>query len=153
MIKIIIVAYLCLFATTFIKAQEKNNLSQKNTTMTKELEKVNTVLQDYLNGMVNKDISLLEKIFTPSAQMFLMKDGQLVQIPIFPGLIQYVQQTPEDKEAKTKIVASDITGNAASGKVEVISKGLVYTDYFNLLLVNNTWKIVNKTFSVEPVKN
>lgn len=117
-----------------------------------QTEKINLVLQDYLHGMVNKDTSIIEKIFIPTAQMFLVKEGQLVQIPIFPGLIQFIQQTPKDDEASAKIVSTDITGSAAIGKVEVISKGLVYTDYFDLLLINDSWKIVNKTFSVTPFK-
>jgi hypothetical protein len=121
-------------------------------TTTTQNEKINLVLQDYLNGMVNKDTSIIEKIFIPTAQMFLVKEGQLVQIPIFPGLIQFIQQTPKDDEASAKIVSTDITGNAATGKVEVISKGLVYTDYFDLLLISDSWKIVNKTFSVTPFK-
>ena len=150
--KSLLVVYLCLFTTTIITAQKQNISSQKRLTMANQTEKLNLVLQDYLDGMVNKDTSLISKIFTPTAQMFLMKEGQLTQIPIFPGLIQYIQQTPRDNEANTKIISADITGNAASGKVEVISKGLIYTDYFNLLLTNDSWKIVNKTFSVTPVK-
>jgi hypothetical protein len=114
---------------------------------------VQDVLNNYLAAMVQKDAAMMPTIFIPAAQMLLIKDGQMLQIPIFPGLIQYIQQTPEDKEAQTSILSVDITGNAASGKVQVISKGLVYTDYFNLLLIDNQWMIVNKTFSITVATN
>ncbi|MCA6441268.1 MAG: nuclear transport factor 2 family protein [Sediminibacterium sp.] len=121
--------------------------------MTNPINTVPEVLNNYLTAMVQKDASMMPKIFIPAAQMLLIKDGKMLEIPIFPGLIQYIQQTPEDKEAQASILSFDITGNAASGKVQVISKGLIYTDYFNLLLINDQWMIVNKTFSITVVKN
>lgn len=112
---------------------------------------VKEVLQNYLKAMVTKDTELIGKIFNPAAQMFLVRDAQLLQLPIFPGLIQYIQTTPKDPEAKGRVVSLDIAGTAATGKVEVISKGLVYTDYFNLIKTGGAWMIVNKTFSIQPV--
>ena len=112
---------------------------------------VKEVLQNYLKAMVTKDTALIGKIFDPSAQMFLVRDAQLLQLPIFPGLIQYIQTTAKDPEAKGRVLSLDIAGTAATGKVEVISKGLVYTDYFNLIKTGGTWMIVNKTFSIQPV--
>jgi hypothetical protein len=120
--------------------------------MTTQIELVNGVLEKYLTSMVNKDTTLIEEIFASTAQMYLIKDRQLVQLPVFPGLIQFMQQAPDDSGKQTKFLSSDITDNAASGKVEVISQGLVYTDYFNLLQIDNNWKIVNKTFSVTKQK-
>ena len=112
---------------------------------------VKEVLQNYLKAMVTKDTELIGKIFNPAAQMFLVRDAQLLQLPIFPGLIQYIQTTPKDPEAKGRVLSLDIAGTAATGKVEVISKGLVYTDYFNLIKTGGAWMIVNKTFSIQPV--
>jgi hypothetical protein len=112
---------------------------------------VKEVLLNYLKAMVTKDTELIGKIFNPAAQMFLVRDAQLLQLPIFPGLIQYIQTTPKDPEAKGRVVSLDIAGTAATGKVEVISKGLVYTDYFNLIKTGGAWMIVNKTFSIQPV--
>lgn len=127
--------------------------SQSTTVKTATMEEtmVKEVLQNYLKAMVTKDTELIGKIFNSTAQMFLIRDAQLLQLPIFPGLIQYIQTTPKDPEAKGRVVSLDITGTAATGKVEVISKGLVYTDYFNLIKTGGVWVIVNKTFSILPL--
>jgi hypothetical protein len=127
--------------------------SQSTTVKTETMEEmmVKEVLQNYLKAMVTKDTALIGKIFNPAAQMFLVREAKLLQFPIFPGLIQYIQTTPKDPEAKGRVISFDITGTAATGKVEVISKGLVYTDYFNLIKTAGVWVIVNKTFSILPL--
>lgn len=111
-------------------------------------EQIKKVLNDYIIGMTQRETERIEKIFIPAAQMFLIKDGQLVQIPIFNGLVDYIKTTPKDENAKGKILLADITGNAASGKVEVVSAGSVFTDFFTLLKIGNEWKIVNKIYTV-----
>jgi hypothetical protein len=118
--------------------------------MKSEIENVNEVLNVYLEGMVEKNTDKIEKIFYSKSTMLFVQADILNEIPVFPGLIGYIKQTPEDKQAKTRIVFSDTVGNAASGKVEVISNNLVYTDYFNLLKIDGSWKIINKVFSVNP---
>lgn len=116
--------------------------------MATELEQIETVLNDYIIGMTQREAEKIERIFIPAAQMFLIKDGQLVQIPIFNGLVDYVKSTPKDENATGKILSADIAANAASGKVEVVSQGLVFTDFFALLKIGDEWKIANKIYTV-----
>ena len=40
----------------------------------------------------------------------------------------------------------DITGNEAIVKVEDLYLGLRFTDYLSLLLIDNSWVIVNKVY-------
>lgn len=116
--------------------------------MTLAITQIKAVLNDYLIGMTKKDINRIKKIFVPESQMFFIRDEKLIQIPIFPGLLQFIDSSPEDPNCETKILVVDVTINAAFGKVEVRSNGLIYTDFFTLLFIDGNWKIVNKTFCI-----
>ena len=43
-----------------------------------------------------------------------------------------------------------MTGNAASGKIELDYPNAKLTDYMSLLKIGGEWKIVNKIFTSEP---
>ena len=60
-------------------------------------------------------------------------------------------QNPEFDPAKNrwdhKIVTLDVTGGAASAKVELYKDGkLVYTDYLSLLEFEDGWRIAAKVY-------
>jgi hypothetical protein len=63
-------------------------------------------------------------------------------------LSRFGPRKEKDMTIKTKIKSIDITGNAASAKITIDTENRFFTDYFNLLKINNEWKIVDKiTFS------
>ncbi len=60
------------------------------------------------------------------------------------------QLHPRNKDLVTQIVALDLTGNAGSAKVELITPGIKFTDYFNLMKVDDLWYIVDKISTTTP---
>ena len=50
------------------------------------------------------------------------------------------------KKSKKKILSIDVTGTAASAKVELAFSDAVYTDYYNLLKIGDQWYIMNTTY-------
>jgi hypothetical protein len=58
----------------------------------------------------------------------------------------------DEAQLKRRIVSVDVTGTAASAKVELDYPSAKLTDYMSLLKVGNEWRIVNKIFTAEPKK-
>jgi hypothetical protein len=48
---------------------------------------------------------------------------------------------------KIEIVALNIEGNAANGKIKIETGNSILYDYMNMLKINGEWKIVSKIFS------
>lgn len=57
----------------------------------------------------------------------------------FPG-----KPPADEAKRKRRIVAIDITGIAASAKIELDYPSVFFTDYFLLLKVDGEWKIIDK---------
>ena len=55
----------------------------------------------------------------------------------------------DEAQRKRRIVSVDVTGNAASAKVELDYPSAKLTDCMSLLKVRNERKIVNKIFTAE----
>jgi hypothetical protein len=80
-----------------------------------------------------------------------VRDGQLMQ----RTSADYIAGAPgkpaaDEAQRKRRIVSVDVTGNAASAKVELDYPSAKLTDYMSLLKVGNEWRIVNKIFTAEP---
>ncbi|MGY5855654.1 MAG: nuclear transport factor 2 family protein [Candidatus Thorarchaeota archaeon] len=60
---------------------------------------------------------------------------------------------PEDRDDKlewyTEILNIDITGNNASVKLKIGNQTVEYTDYFNMIKVEDKWWVVNKISSAK----
>ena len=91
----------------------------------------------------------LKKAFWPEAKLFLVKnDGQLGQLTQSQWYEGFAASAGKEEKGDLKITDVDITGNAASVKVEEDYPGSVYIDYLSLLKFNGEWKIVNKILHV-----
>jgi hypothetical protein len=74
-----------------------------------------------------------------------LRDGKLFHRNLdefaggFPG-----KPAADEAKRKRRIVSVDITGNAASAKIELDYPEVFFTDYFLLLKVDGEWKIIDK---------
>lgn len=108
---------------------------------------IEKALNSYLNGDMNKKYNVLEKSFHPNAMMKYVstKYGykEYNALEVFKG---DDGKTPE-KNRKNKITFIDITGKAASAKLEITYPKITVIDYVSLLKIEGEWKIVSKVFS------
>ncbi len=56
----------------------------------------------------------------------------------------------DEVQRKRKIESLDVSGNAAIAKITLDYPTVKFTDYMSLLKIDGEWKIVNKSFYVEP---
>jgi protease I len=114
---------------------------------------VRQAVQSYLHGLKHNDVESLKKAFWPEAKLFFVKNdgrlGQLTQSQWYEG---FAASAGKEEKGDLKITSVDITGNAASAKVEEDYPGSVYIDYLSLLKFEGEWKIVNKVYTSRQKK-
>jgi Putative lumazine-binding len=111
---------------------------------------VRQTVETYLHGLKFNDVPSFKKAFYPEAKLFFVKKdgtlGQLTQEQWYQG---FAESAGKQEEGELSIVATDITGKAASVKVREVYPTSVYTDYVSLLKLGAEWKIVSKVYMAE----
>ncbi|HEY0404660.1 MAG TPA: nuclear transport factor 2 family protein [Pyrinomonadaceae bacterium] len=109
---------------------------------------VRAVVETYLRGLKHNDVESLKKAFWPEAKLFFVKrDGALGQLTQAQWQAGFAASAGKEEQGTLRITALDITGNAASVKVEEDYPASVYIDYLSLLKFDGQWKIVNKIYT------
>lgn len=108
-------------------------------------------LDNYLQGHATGNGEFFKKAFHPEAKLFWIRDGKFST----RTSAEYIagasgKPAADERELKRSIESLDITGNAAIAKIVLDYPSGRFTDYMSLLKVDGEWKIVNKTFVVEP---
>ena len=117
----------------------------------KEEAAVRQTLDYYLQGHATGNGEFFKKAFHPEAKLFWIREGQFAT-RTSAEFIAGANGKPaaDERERKRSIESVDITGNAAIAKIVLDYPSGRFTDYMSLLKVDGEWKIVNKTFVVEP---
>jgi len=115
-------------------------MAQSNT----DEQAVRACLENYMSGQGDK----VEKAFHPSATMKYIdaQNGEFKDVPI-ADYISRVKANTAKQDRKIEIVALNIEGNAANGKIKIETDKAILYDYMNMLKVDGEWKIVSKIFS------
>ncbi len=121
----------------------------------KAVEEVTKVVeQAYINGAFNAlDTDAMAKGFHQEFAIFSADGESLGRYPIntwIEGIEKRKAKSdfdPADNVWEHKLPQVDVTGGAASVKVELFKDGKqVYTDYLSLLKFDSGWKIVAKVY-------
>ncbi len=109
-----------------------------------EEEAVRACLEEYMSGDGNR----MEKAFHPSATMKYIdvQSGEFKDVAI-ADFIARVKANTTKQDRKIEIVALNIEGNAANGKIKIETDKVIMYDYMNMLKINSEWKIVSKIFT------
>lgn len=122
-------------------------------TMSNEREKelVKIPLENYLKGHETGNPEFMRKAFYTQGNMTFVRDDKYTA-KTFDEFIAGFKGTPAADEAQRKrwIESIDIEGNAAIGKIILDYPNGKFTDYMTLLKIDGEWKIVNKSFYLEP---
>ena len=113
---------------------------------------IRTVVNRYLHGLKFNDVHDFEAAFWPDARLFFVKkDGAIGQLTQQQWYSMFASVAGKEEEGTLKILAIDVTGNAASVKVIETYPTSIYVDYLNMLQLGGEWRIVNKIYTSRAV--
>lgn len=119
---------------------------------------VRVVTDAYVDGVHNfRDPAAMRRGFHPDFEMFLLRDGKLVRVPLAKWIeameARNLKEPPPrptadaPRETTANFAAVDVTGTAATCKVEIWRGGKqLFTDYLALYKFDDGWKIIAKSF-------
>ena len=111
------------------------------TTKTEDYDEIVRVLQLYLDGFNDNDISMFKKAFHEDAWIFYVDaDGVVHKCLISECFEEWA--SPPSENVKGRIVSVTQMGDAAG---VVLLFGDDWIDFHSLVRVNGVWKITNKT--------
>ncbi len=117
---------------------------------------VREAVNSYLHGLKFNDVEGLKKAFWPEAKLFFVgRDGKLGELTQAAWYKGFAGNAGKEEPGDLRITSVEVTSNAASVKVveDYPGKpGTRYTDYLSLLKLSGRWWIVNKIYTVEPLK-
>ncbi len=123
---------------------------------------VQVVTDAYVDGVHNfRDPAAMRRGFHPDFEMLSLRDGRLARLTLanwIAGMEARNLKEPPPKaapeaprETTAKFVTVEITGTAATCKVELWRGGKqIFTDFLALYKFADGWKIVSKTFYRHP---
>lgn len=112
-----------------------------------EIEQINSVLYDYIDGTANGEPDLLKRAFDENFNLYFVREDSL---QVWSGKQYVANVKPGQKSNRIgKVLSIDFEGNAAVAKIEILmpARKRIYTDYLMLLKVNKQWKIIHKSFT------
>ncbi len=123
----------------------------------KELDNIEEIVQDYIDGVIEFNFEKAEKSWHPEGVKihFDKTNGSLEKLTL-------VQSRPKEKpqgkiSQQAEIKEINRVGKAATVLLqwyqEKEDKKTIFTDFLSLLRMNNQWKIVAKITDVKKLKN
>lgn len=115
-----------------------------------ELDAINAVLTQYMEGSAKGDASMLREVFHPDSRMFGSVGGHRFDIAIEP-FFELAAKAPADVKGsyRGRIVSVSQVGDAAIATVaeDGFWGRVSFVDFFSLAKIDSRWRIVNKTFA------
>lgn len=112
-----------------------------------EIESINKVLYDYIDGTANGEPERLKKAFHEDFNLYFVKNDSL---QTWSGK-QYVNGVKSGRKSNRigKVLSIDFENDAAIAKIEILmpSRKRIYSDYLMLLKLNGNWKIIHKSYT------
>jgi len=141
-----------IFGVLFILIGIATTISaQKTGTNNQETEAVKVPLNNYLQAHATGKAEFIRQAFQTDARITAFRDGKMSSLSVEDFAKLFNGKTADD-EAKRKrtIDTIDVSGNAAIAKITLDYPKVKFTDYMTLLRIDGEWKIVNKSFYMEP---
>lgn len=116
-----------------------------------DVTQVRRVAQAYLDGLLHGDTATLRNAFAADAQLFGVPGGALQVIPVAKWIESRGGKRLEpENEYRQRVVAVDVSGDAAVARTDLVWPTVHYVDYLSMLKIGGEWKIVNKIWFQEP---
>lgn len=115
-----------------------------------EKEAITETIQLYFDGMIQRDRVKLEAAFLPEARLIGYR-GETFTITSFEswasGTAAGAPRNPADYQNSIREIR--VTGYTAVVETDLYWPGVYYFDYLTLIKVEDSWKIVHKTWYEE----
>ena len=112
-----------------------------------EIEAINKVLYDYIEGTANGEPDRLREAFDENFNLYFVREDSL---QVWSGK-KYVANVKQGQKSNRigKVLSIDYEGDAAIAKIEILmpARKRIYTDYLMLLKIKDQWKIIHKSFT------
>jgi len=134
-------ALICLFCLT--QCAEKQVDTATIDTKTPDHLAIEKVIQNYFDGWLTGDTTLVGSAMHKSCHLKFVRDGKVAM----RNRTQYLsgfKPRPRLENAEGRIISIDITRTAAEAKIELETEKRLFTDYFNLLKEGERWYITDK---------
>ena len=113
---------------------------------TTDLQSIEKTINSYFDGMISHNVKSIEKAFHSTAIMKWNEKGEYMEVNAVQALSDYLNSNDPVK-TKTKIVAVNLVGDAASAQLELEYETFYFIDFMQLMNINGEWKIVSKTYT------
>ncbi len=127
-----------------------NELKALNAAYKAELEEINLVLTDYIEGTANGQPDRVRNAFHEDLNLYFVKSDSL-EVWEGKGYVNKIK-VGEKNGRQGEIISVDYEKDAAMAKIEIlIPEWRIYTDYLMLLKIKGKWKIIHKSFTYRAV--
>ena len=109
----------------------------------KEKELIEQTIEIYFDGWMTGDTLKIGKVMHNTCNLKTVKDNEVIVIDRKSYLSRF-KLRPKLENSFGKIISIDITGRIASAKCEIEIPERIFTDYFNMIKLNDEWYIVDK---------
>jgi aldose sugar dehydrogenase len=109
----------------------------------KEKALIEATVQLYIDGWLTGDTTKVGKAMHTSCKLKYYRDSVFTEVNRNDYLSRF-KPSPRNPQAEGRIRMVDMTGNIASVKCELDTPRALFTDYFNLIKINDFWYIVDK---------
>jgi hypothetical protein len=113
---------------------------------------VRAALEHYFAAQRTGDGDHYRAAFQPNANLYWIRDGKYAERTSaeFIAANGSGKAPPDAAERRQRIAHVDVAGTAAIAKLVTETPTALVTDYMSLLKTEGGWRIVAKTFSVQP---
>ncbi len=115
----------------------------------KEEDLIKQSIEIYFDGWMTGDTMKLGKVMHSTCNLKNIKDNEVLVIDRKNYLSRF-KLRPRLENAAGKIISINVTGKIASAKCEIEIPGRIFTDYFNMMKLNEFWYIVDKISVSKP---
>jgi Putative lumazine-binding len=119
------------------------------TVAAQETEQITRTINQYVEGVRDGDAAKLREVFHPDARMWGSMLGQRYDEPV-TELFKLADSQPADVDGSYQTEITSIEQNDDVALAVLAEKGIwgtvSFIDFFALARIDDTWKIVNKSF-------
>ena len=116
-----------------------------------DIDGVRNAVERYFEGSATGRPEVMETAFHADARLIFLRDGEVVVLPLQDWLGRFTGSPAADEAQRARrVVAIDVSGDAAIAKLELDYPDVTLVDYMTLLRVGDEWRIVHKSFHGQP---
>lgn len=122
---------------------------QISTTASNDKVQIKTIIAQFMEGGDKQDVDLITSTLHPEAQQFFKGPEGLVRLSTPAYLEMVAGKKIGGVTRNLDILDIDITGELATVKAEMKNDAMHFDNYFSLMKVDTSWKIVSIVLHLE----